>query len=180
MTPGSHDLGQAPDDTAAPTREERVEALADELAGQYDFAHLAELETSDPERAREHRIAAHGLAKWLDAGPRRERKAAFCRGWDRAKARAQRRITELEDLIASLRPQPAPAESQTAGIWRQVRDDPRYALVRREAVRLDHYDGTMVIPYSLQELLAVRVMAAILDAESGQQVPAANGEPGAD
>ncbi|MGW0334274.1 hypothetical protein ACWD0J_20800 [Streptomyces sp. NPDC003011] len=169
MSVGSDALGPPPEDAGEPTQEQRIEQLADELAGLYDFVHLKELETSDPDRAQEHREAAAGLVAWLDEGPRRERKAAFSRGWDRAKQRrnerAERRIAELEDLVASLRTNDDPGLSHTAVSWRRARQDPRYDLVRREALQLDRYDGTMVIPYPLQELLAARVMTAILATE---------------
>ncbi|MGW3308146.1 hypothetical protein ACWDG9_16350 [Streptomyces sp. NPDC001073] len=170
MSAASDDLGPPPEDVGELTKAQRTEQLADELAGLYECLHVNELETSDPERAKEHREAAAGLVAWLDEGPRRERKAAFSRGWERAKQRrnerAELRIAELEDLVASLRTQDDPGLSHTAVSWRRARQDPRYDLVRREALQLDSYDGTMVIPYPLQELLAVRVMTAILTAEA--------------
>jgi hypothetical protein len=169
------DLGPAPEDDAAPTQDQRIDQLAEELCGLYDFVPLAELEITDPERASEHRLASHGLAKWLAQAPQRERKASFDRGWERAaqrrNQRMERRIAELEDVIAALSPREDPDPSPSAEPWRRAREDPRYAAVRREAVQLDHHDGTMVIPYPLQELLAIRVMTAILDAEQAAARP---------
>ncbi|MFJ1992990.1 hypothetical protein [Streptomyces asiaticus] len=164
------DLGEQPegDDT---TEADRVSKLADQLAGIYDYTRLTELEKDDPQRAQEHRDAAHELLGWMDGAPREERRAAFSRGWERAKERrnelAERRISELEDVLASLRPD-ARTASATAASWAQARQDPRFELVLREALGLDRYDGEPVIARrSLAELLTARIMAAIRAHEAG-------------
>lgn len=169
MTDDINDLGPAPEDNH-PADADRLERLADELAGIYDYRHLTELEKEDPERAREHRDAARELRKWLEGLPREERRAAFARGWEKAKERrnkyAEQRIKELEDLLASVRPDSGQTPSRTVESWKRARQDPRFEIVLREAVQLERYDGTMVIPYPLTELLAARVMTAILEAEA--------------
>ncbi|MDX3232978.1 hypothetical protein [Streptomyces sp. ME19-01-6] len=158
------DLGEQPEDDDT-TEADRPGKLADQLAWIYDFTRLAELEKGDLQRAQEHRDAAHELLGWLDGAPREERRAAFSRGWERAKERrnerAERRISELEGLLASHHPDDR-APSTTAASWAQARQDPRFELVVREALGLDRYDGEPVIERrSLAELLAARIMAAI-------------------
>lgn len=68
-------------------RDERLVALADQLARQYDYRGLDELEKEDPERAQEHREAAEVLLPWMAESPREERRAAFRRGYSRGKER---------------------------------------------------------------------------------------------
>lgn len=172
MTADLDNLGEPPEDDDT-TEADRPSKLADQLAGIYDYTRLAELEKDDPERAQEHRDAAHELLGWLDGAPREERRAAFSRGWERAKERrnerAERRINELEDLLASIHPE-ARTASTTAASWAQARQDPRFELVVREAMGLDRYDGEPVIPRrSMAELLAARVMAVIRAHEAAQQ-----------
>lgn len=74
--------------TDQPTREQR---LADQLAREYDYRPLAELEQEDPERAQEHRDAAAALLPWIEECPREERRAAFRRGYDKGKERQKAR-----------------------------------------------------------------------------------------
>jgi hypothetical protein len=164
------DLGEQPEDDD-PAEADRPGKLADQLARVYDFTRLTDLEKDDPQRAQEHRDAAHELLGWLAGAPREERRAAFSRGWERAKERrdklAERRISELEDLLASLHPGDR-TTSATAASWAETRQDPRFELVLREALGLDRYDGEPVIPrQSMAELLAARVMAAIRAHEAG-------------
>jgi hypothetical protein len=87
-----------------PTREER---LADQLAREYDYQPLAELEQEDPERAQEHRDAAAALLPWIEECPREERRAAFRRGYDKGKERQKARtaadMRRLEAEVAELR-----------------------------------------------------------------------------
>lgn len=160
----TNDLGEQPEDDDT-TEADRLNKLADQLAWTYDYTRLAELEKDDPQRAQEHRDAAHELHAWLTGAPREERRAAFSRGWERAKERrnerAERRISELEDLLASHSPDSDRTPSRTAMSWAKARQDPRFELVLREAMALDRYDGTSVIPRPLDELLAARVMTAI-------------------
>lgn len=77
---------------------------------------------------------------------------------------ANRRIAELEAIIASQQTGedavPAPLSE-----WSLARQDPRYALVRREILALDAVTGEMALPYPLQELLALRLISALLTAE---------------
>jgi hypothetical protein len=164
------DLGEQPEDDD-PTETDRTTKLADQLARLYDFTRLAELEKDDLQRAKEHRDAAHELLGWLAGTPREERRAAFSRGWEKAKergnGRAERRISELEDLLASLSPDLDQKPSRTAESGAEARRDPRFELVLREALGLDRFDGTPVIPRPLAELLAARVMAAIRAHEEG-------------
>lgn len=85
----------------------QVERLADQLARQYDYRSLAELEQEDPERAQEHRDAAAHLAPWIQECPREERRAAFGRGFDKGKERQKVRtagdVRRLEAEVAELR-----------------------------------------------------------------------------
>lgn len=164
------DLGEQPEDDDT-TEADRIAKLADQLAGIYDYTRLTELEKDDPQRAQEHRDAAHELHGWLTGAPREERRAAFSRGWERAKERrnhlAERRISELEDLLASLHPESDRTASTTAPSRAKAYQDPRFNLVLQEAVGLDRYDGTPVIPQSLAKLLAARIMTVILAHEDG-------------
>lgn len=142
-----------------------TEQLADQLALSYDLLPLAELSKDDPGRAQEHWSAAHDLRGWLRRLPKDEEKAAFQRGWDRAMDRAKLRISELETALAS-QPQDNGQAPPTVESGRQrARQDPRYAVVRRELAGLDAVDGQMVIPYPLQELLALRLIAALQAAD---------------
>lgn len=162
MTPERDNSRETEPGGEARVRADVIEQLADHLSRSYDVLPLAELKAadSDSDRAQDHHDAAHDLRGWLRGLPRREEKAAWQRGWDRAMARAGRRIADLEAVIASQRPDaqdlPVPASD-----WHLVRQDPRYALVRREILGLDTVDGTMALSYPLQELLALRVMAAL-------------------
>lgn len=92
------------DDITLPSQ---VERLADQLARQYDYRSLAELEQEDPERAQEHRDAAAHLAPWIQECPREERRAAFSRGFDKGKERQKARtaadMRRLEAEVAELR-----------------------------------------------------------------------------
>ena len=178
MTGTPIDLGPRPDDDH-PADDDRLERLADQLAGIYDFRHMPELEKEDPERAQEHRDAAQELSTWLTGLPREERHAAFSRGWEKAKERrnklAAQRITELEGLLAAAEP-PADSEAaRTVESWRQARQDPRFEVVIREALNLDRYerlpevDGyewTPVMSSAMAQLFAARVVTALLRAET--------------
>ncbi|MBK3640106.1 MULTISPECIES: hypothetical protein [unclassified Streptomyces] len=92
------------DDITLPSQLER---LADQLARQYDYRPLAELEQEDPERAQEHWDAAAHLAPWIQGCPREERRAAFGRGFDKGKERQKLRtagdVRRLKDEVAELR-----------------------------------------------------------------------------
>lgn len=83
------------------------ERLADQLAREYDYRGLAELEQEDPERAQEHRDAAANLATWIQECPREERRAAFTRGFEKGKERQKVRtaadMRRLEAELAELR-----------------------------------------------------------------------------
>ncbi|MEV2235829.1 hypothetical protein AB0H69_45770 [Streptomyces phaeochromogenes] len=120
------------------------------------------LKTEEPHRAQEHHDAAHDLRGWLRGLPKQEEKAAFERGWKRAMERASRRITDLEAVISSQQPGKRPAPSTE---WHLTRQDPRYALVRREILALGTVDGTVALSCPLQELLALRVMTALRASE---------------
>ena len=91
------------DNAPEPSREER---LADQLAREYDYRPLAELEQEDPERAQEHRDAAVSLARWIEECPREERRAAFGRGYEkgreRQKARTAADMRRIEAEVAEL------------------------------------------------------------------------------
>jgi hypothetical protein len=84
-----------------------VQRLADQLARQYDYRGLDELEQVDPERAQEHRDAAEALLPWMAESPREERRAAFGRGYEKGRERQQARtasdMRRLEDEVAELR-----------------------------------------------------------------------------
>ncbi|MFD8899839.1 hypothetical protein [Streptomyces ardesiacus] len=87
--------------------DKRLTSLADQLAREYDYRGIDELQQDDPTRAQEHRDAAAALLPWIDECPREERKAAFMRGYDkgreRQKARAAAEIRRLEAEVAELR-----------------------------------------------------------------------------
>ena len=93
--------------TDTPEAEQRLAALADQLARQYDYRGLAELEEEDPERAQEHKDAAAALLPWIEECPREERRAAFGRGFDKGKERQKARtaadMRRLEAEVAELR-----------------------------------------------------------------------------
>ncbi|EFL29450.1 hypothetical protein SSOG_09164 [Streptomyces himastatinicus ATCC 53653] len=72
MTVDPMDLGAQPEDDDT-TEADRTAKLADQLAGIYDYIRLTELEKDDPQRAQEHRDAAHELAGWFTGAPREER-----------------------------------------------------------------------------------------------------------
>ncbi|MDW6058092.1 hypothetical protein SAZ11_08315 [Streptomyces sp. FXJ1.4098] len=166
------DLGEQPEDDDT-TEADRIAKLADQLAGIYDYIRLAELEKDDPQRAQEHRDAAHELHGWLAGAPREKRRTAFSRGWERAKERrnqlAERRISKLEDLLASLHPEADREAPKAAPSRAKAHQDPRFSLVLQEAVGLDSYDGAPVIPQSLAKLLAARIMTVILAHEAGSR-----------
>ncbi|MGW1364521.1 hypothetical protein ACWCQP_44845 [Streptomyces chartreusis] len=171
MTPERDNSRETEPGGEARVRADVIEQLADQLSRSYDVLPLAELKAADPDRAQDHHDAAHDLRGWLRGFPRREEKAAWQRGWERAMARAGRRIADLEAVIASQQPDeqdlPGPASD-----WHLARQDPRYALVRREILGLDTVDGTMALSYPLQELLALRVLAALRASEQpGQPHP---------
>jgi hypothetical protein len=162
-----HDTPGAPDDTGtdpyALSRTDYTEKLADQLSRLYDFLPLSELETTDTDQTQEHHDAAYDLLAWVRGLPRQEEKEAWERGWNRAMHRANRRIAELEAVISSQQTsQNLPAPSPE---WHLARQDPRYALVRREILALDTVTGEMALPYPLQELLALRLISALRTAE---------------
>lgn len=157
------DPGDTGTDPDALSRTDSIEQLADQLSRSYDFLPLTEVAKDDSDRAQEHHDAAHNLRGWLRHLPKEEEKEAFQRGWDRAMGRAKRRITDLEAVIASQQTgQNLPAPSPE---WHLARQDPRYALVRREILALDTATGEMALPYPLQELLALRLISALRTAE---------------
>lgn len=88
-------------------RDARLAALADLLAREYDFRGIDELETEDPERAREHRDAAAALLPWIEERPREERQEAFGRGWKKGREADEKRtaadMRRLEADVAELR-----------------------------------------------------------------------------
>ncbi|MFE6939667.1 hypothetical protein [Streptomyces chartreusis] len=92
------------DDITLPSQMER---LAEQLARQYDYRPLAELDQEDPERAQEHRDAAAHLAPWIQECPREDLRAAFGRGFDKGKERQKLRtagdVRRLKDEVAELR-----------------------------------------------------------------------------
>jgi hypothetical protein len=80
-------------------------------------------------------------------------------GWNRAMDRAKRRIADLEAVISSQqtgKDLPTPSTE-----WHLARQDPCYALVRREILALDTVTGEMALLYPLQELLALRLISAL-------------------
>ncbi|MER6092532.1 hypothetical protein [Streptomyces bluensis] len=85
----------------------REERLADQLAREYDYRSITELEKEDPERAQEHRDAAVTLARWIEECPREERREAFGRGFEKGKERQKVRtaadMRRLEAEVAELR-----------------------------------------------------------------------------
>lgn len=85
----------------------REQQLADQLARQYDYRGIEELEKEDPERAQEHRDAAAALLPWIEECPREERRAAFGRGFGKGKERQKVHtaadIRRLEAEVAELR-----------------------------------------------------------------------------
>ncbi|MDX2996396.1 hypothetical protein PV382_18000 [Streptomyces scabiei] len=92
------------DGALEPSVEQR---LADQLAREYDHRGIDELETEEPERAREHRDAAASLLPWIAECPREERRAAFGRGFDKGKERQKARtaadMRRMEAELAELR-----------------------------------------------------------------------------
>lgn len=100
-----HEASGDPDgtgtDLGALSRTDSTAKLADQLSRSYDFLPLTELAKDDPDRAQEHHDTAHTLRGWLRGLRKEEEKEAFQRGWDRAMGRAQRRIADLEAVIAS-------------------------------------------------------------------------------
>jgi hypothetical protein len=97
--------GQPTEDDLTPPS--HIERLANELARQYDYRGLNELEQEDPERAQEHRDAAARLAPWIQECPREERREAFGRGFEKGKERQKVRtaadVRRLEAEVAELR-----------------------------------------------------------------------------
>ena len=104
--------------TDQPSREQQ---LTDQLAREYDYRGITELEQEDPERAQEHRDAAAALLPWIDACPREERKAAFMRGYDKGKERQKARtaadMRRLEAEVAELR-----KDRDPEGLRARIRD----------------------------------------------------------
>jgi hypothetical protein len=88
-------------------RDQRLNALADQLCREYDYRGIEELQQEDPERAQEHRDAAAALLPWIEERPREERRAAFSRGYEkgreRQKARTAADMRRLEAEVAELR-----------------------------------------------------------------------------
>jgi hypothetical protein len=88
-------------------QERRLAALADQLAREYDYRGIEELEEEDPERAQEHRDAAATLLPWIEECPREERRAAFGRGFEKGKERQKVRtaadVRRMEAELAELR-----------------------------------------------------------------------------
>ncbi|MGW4270824.1 hypothetical protein ACWEGQ_00300 [Streptomyces seoulensis] len=89
------------------TRDQRLAALADQLAREYDYRGIKELETDEPERAQEHRDAAAALLPWIEDCPREERRDTFTRGYEkgreRQKARTAADTRRLATEVAELR-----------------------------------------------------------------------------
>lgn len=104
--------------TEQPTPHER---LADQLARQYDYRGITELEKEEPDRAQEHRDAATALLPWIEECPREERRAAFGRGFDKGKERQKARtaadMRRLEAEVAELR-----KERDPDGLRSRIRD----------------------------------------------------------
>lgn len=104
--------------TDQPTQEQR---FADQLAREYDYRGLDELEKEDPARAQEHRDAAAALLPWIEECPREERRAAFGRGFEkgreRQKARTAADMRRLEAEIAELR-----EDRDPEGLRARIRD----------------------------------------------------------
>lgn len=104
ICPGHPDTPENRQHVQEPTREQR---LADQLAREYDYRGIEELEQEDPERAQEHRDAAAALLPWINECPREERKAAFMRGYEkgreRQKARTAADMSRLKAEVAELR-----------------------------------------------------------------------------
>jgi hypothetical protein len=98
---------EPPEDTS-PTREERIELLAEKLCRSYTYGvGLDETTEDDPEAAEAHRDAAEAILPWIEEAPREDRRAAFGRGWERGreaerKAHA-RNMARLEAEVAELR-----------------------------------------------------------------------------
>jgi hypothetical protein len=90
--------------TDQPTAQQR---LADQLAREYDYRSLDELEKEDPERAQEHRDAAAALLPWIEQCPHEERREAFGRGFEKGKERQKARhaadTRRLDAEVAELR-----------------------------------------------------------------------------
>ncbi|MFK0015713.1 hypothetical protein [Streptomyces sp. NPDC091027] len=154
-------------DIDALSRADRTEKLADQLSRLYDLRSMEVLKAEEPDRAQEHHDAACGLRGWLRGLPKAEEKEVFQRGWDRAMRRAGRRVAELEAAIAS-RPGGLPAPSIE---WHLARQDPRYAIVRREILALDTVAGEMALPSPLQELLALRLISALKASDLAEGEP---------
>lgn len=102
-------------------REQRLNALADQLSREYDYRGLEELAKEDPERAQEHRDAAAALLPWIEERPREERRDAFGRGFDkgreRQKARTAADVRHLEAEVAELR-----TDRDPDGLRARIRD----------------------------------------------------------
>lgn len=100
---------------------DREKVLADWLSREYDLRGITELEQEDPERAQEHRDAAHSLVPWIDGCPREDRRAAWWRGYDQGRERQKRRTAEdvqrLEAETAELR-----AERDPEDLRARIRD----------------------------------------------------------
>jgi hypothetical protein len=98
-----------------------LQRLADQLARQYDYRGLDELEQEEPERAQEHRDAASALLPWIEECPREERRAAFGRGYEkgreRQKARTAADMRRLEAEVAELR-----TDRDPDGLRARIRD----------------------------------------------------------
>ncbi|MEU6979630.1 hypothetical protein [Streptomyces sp. NPDC046371] len=140
--------------------------LADHLSRSYDYLPLEQLQEEDAARAGEHWAAAHELRPWLKQLPKQDEEEAFKRGWDRAMARAKRRIGELEAVIASRQQDDAELSGDVAVDWAGARQDPRYDVVRRVVAGLETVDGAAALPAALQELAALKVLGSIRETEA--------------
>ncbi|MBZ6211682.1 hypothetical protein KVH31_34870 [Streptomyces olivaceus] len=87
--------------------DQRLTSLADQLAREYDYRGITELQQEDPDRAQEHRDATAALLTWIEERPREERKAAFMRGYEKGKERQKARtaadMQRLEAEVTELR-----------------------------------------------------------------------------
>ncbi|MDX3531175.1 hypothetical protein P1P75_33425 [Streptomyces sp. ID05-39B] len=86
--------------TDKPTREQRIEALAEELCHAYHYGvGLQELEEEDPQQAAAHRHAAEFFLKYIEQVPKEEKRAAFHRGYDRGSENAKKAAAEQVDRL---------------------------------------------------------------------------------
>lgn len=99
---------QPPADDAEPTREQRLNELAEKLCRSYMYGvGLKELESTDPEAATAHRDAAEALLPSIQEAPREDRRAAFMRGYAKGKENQTKNtandIARMEAKLAELR-----------------------------------------------------------------------------